>query len=273
MRRFFELSGLYKRKYYQRTGKGGPVLSYLQSHFEGAMLSKEQFRDIGPHKIASGVRSFADLLKKAAKGPVAPLLEPAAAPGGPNVDSFARVFSALRARQFEADIYGVKKQHVDLRATVVDGQGHVLFDSLGRSLGADFSRWRDVRLALEGKYGARTTRDTDDDAASEVMYVSVPVFYQDRIVGAVTVGKPVTSLGQYMQSAQHKTLVAGVTAAVAALVLMMILSLWLVIPSGLVADYLRRVIQAYALAMPVAFVCVMVVRPLVGKLVAATVHL
>jgi len=42
--------------------------------------------------------------------------------------------------------------------------------------------------------------------------------------------------------------------------------------SGLGADYLRRVIQAYVLAMPVAFVCVMVVRPLVGKLVAATVH-
>jgi len=43
--------------------------------------------------------------------------------------------------------------------------------------------------------------------------------------------------------------------------------------SGLGADYLQRVIQAYVLAMPVAFVCVMVVRPLVGRLVAATVHL
>ena len=78
MRRFFELSGLYKRKYYQRTGKGGPVLSYLQSHFEGAMLSKEQFNDIGPLKIAKGARSLAGLLKKAALGPVAPILEPAA---------------------------------------------------------------------------------------------------------------------------------------------------------------------------------------------------
>jgi two-component system sensor histidine kinase CreC len=130
---------------------------------------------------------------------------------------------------------------VELRATVVDGQGHVLFDSRGRSLGADFSRWRDVRLALEGKYGARTTREVEDDASSAVMFVSVPIFYQDRIVGAVTVAKPVTSLGQFMQAAQHKTLVAGVTAALAALVLMVILSLWLVIPSGLVADYLRRV--------------------------------
>ncbi len=78
MRRFFELSGLYKRKYYQRTGKGGPVLSYLQSHFEGAMLSKEQFNNIGPQKIANGARSLAGLLKKAALGPVAPILEPAA---------------------------------------------------------------------------------------------------------------------------------------------------------------------------------------------------
>ena len=86
MRRFFELSGLYKRQYYQRTGKGGPVLSYLQAHFEGAMLSKEQFESMGPHKIAGGVRSFAGLLKKAALGPAAPLLEPAA----DALSSFAR---------------------------------------------------------------------------------------------------------------------------------------------------------------------------------------
>ncbi len=78
MRRFFELSGLYKRRYYQRTGKGGPVLSFLQSHFEGAMLSKEQFDSRGPHKLAQGAASIASLLRKVAIGPVAPLLEPAA---------------------------------------------------------------------------------------------------------------------------------------------------------------------------------------------------
>lgn len=43
--------------------------------------------------------------------------------------------------------------------------------------------------------------------------------------------------------------------------------------SGIDAGYLQRVLKAYALAMPVAFSCVMVVRPLVGKLVAATVSL
>ncbi|HXC57865.1 MAG TPA: two-component system sensor histidine kinase CreC [Steroidobacteraceae bacterium] len=211
----------------------GILLAYLAGV---GLLMWRLVGDIAPRYRESAEDSMVETAQL-----LATLLEPTATPTGPYVDAFARVFSALRARQFDAEIYGVKKQRVDLRATVVDGQGHVLFDSLGRSLGADFSRWRDVRLALEGKYGARTSRDTDSDSSSEVMYVSVPIFYQDRIVGAVTVGKPVTSLGQYMQSAQHKTLVAGVTAGFAALVLMLILSLWLVIPSGLVADYLRRV--------------------------------
>lgn len=41
---------------------------------------------------------------------------------------------------------------------------------------------------------------------------------------------------------------------------------------GTGAGYLQRVMQAYALAMPVAFGRVMLVRPVVARLVAATVH-
>jgi long-chain acyl-CoA synthetase len=78
MRRFFELSGLYKRRYFQKTGKGGPVLSFLQSHYEGAMLSKRQFEQYGPGVIARHGRTLSTLLRKAAIGPAAPLLKPAA---------------------------------------------------------------------------------------------------------------------------------------------------------------------------------------------------
>ncbi|MDL5035164.1 DUF2798 domain-containing protein [Comamonas resistens] len=42
--------------------------------------------------------------------------------------------------------------------------------------------------------------------------------------------------------------------------------------SGFGGNYLQRVLSAYALAMPVAFCCVVMVRPLVLKLVAVTVH-
>lgn len=77
MRRFFELTGLYKRKYYQRTGRGGPLVSFLQAHFEGALISSTEFDRIGPYKIADGARTVAGLLEKAAVGPARSLLAPA----------------------------------------------------------------------------------------------------------------------------------------------------------------------------------------------------
>ncbi|HMJ13276.1 MAG TPA: AMP-binding protein [Polyangiaceae bacterium] len=78
MRRFFELTGLYKRRYYQRTGKGGPLVSFVQGHFEGALLNRQQFESYGPLAIAKGARGLSGLLKKAAIGPAAPLLKPSA---------------------------------------------------------------------------------------------------------------------------------------------------------------------------------------------------
>jgi long-chain acyl-CoA synthetase len=78
MRRFFELSGLYKRKYYQRTGKGGAVVSFLQSHFEGAMLSSRKFERFGPHVLARGASAASRWLGDSALGPMKSLLAPAA---------------------------------------------------------------------------------------------------------------------------------------------------------------------------------------------------
>ncbi len=42
--------------------------------------------------------------------------------------------------------------------------------------------------------------------------------------------------------------------------------------SGLGADYMGNVMNAYRIAMPAAFVCILVVRPLVARLVALSVR-
>jgi hypothetical protein len=42
--------------------------------------------------------------------------------------------------------------------------------------------------------------------------------------------------------------------------------------SGIEIDYLSNALHAYKLAMPVAFLCILVVRPIVLKLVSLTVH-
>ncbi len=76
MRRFFELSGLYKRKYYQRTGRGGPLLSYVQAHFEGALLDEPTFRKLGPMAIGRASKGLSKLLKGVGVGPAAPILSP-----------------------------------------------------------------------------------------------------------------------------------------------------------------------------------------------------
>jgi len=64
MARFFELSGLHKRKYYQRTQRGGPLLARLQEHYESALLSKKEYETAGPKQLAGGAEWLSHGLSK-----------------------------------------------------------------------------------------------------------------------------------------------------------------------------------------------------------------
>lgn len=75
--RFGELIGLYKRKYYQRRGKGNPFVNFLQQHFEPAVVELDRFNAVGPAAFARAARTMAGMLEKA-PGPVAKLGRPAA---------------------------------------------------------------------------------------------------------------------------------------------------------------------------------------------------
>jgi two-component system sensor histidine kinase CreC len=83
------------------------------------------------------------------------------------------------------------------------------------------------------------------------MYVSAPVRASDgRIVGVVSVGKPVQSLNQFVAAARRKTLLVGATSVAAIAVLVLILALWLVRPFGLIADYVRYVRAQRSFSLP-----------------------
>jgi len=159
------------------------------------------------------------------------------------------LFNAAYAREFDVQIFSVKKTRVELRAYVTDRHGTVLFDSSGQSVGRDFSQWRDVRLALQGQYGARTTLDIPGDANSAVMYVAAPLRWvstaqgagSGEIIGTLTVGKPVQSFGQFVVAARSRTLYAGFLSVLAVLVLALTVSVWLVRPFGLISDYAHYV--------------------------------
>ncbi len=156
-----------------------------------------------------------------------------------HVDSLRPVFQSLYARRFKADIYGIVKTHVELRMMVVDRAGQVVFDSLARHEGEDFSQKRDIHRALEGLYGARTSVDVDGDPHTSVMYVAAPIRVHDEIIGAVSLAKPVQSFGQFVDAARRKTLLVGATSVVAVLLFVVIVSVWLARPFGVVSDYVR----------------------------------
>lgn len=160
------------------------------------------------------------------------------------------LFRSVYGRRFEANIFSLRKTRVELRLAVTDRAGRVLYDSLGRSTGADFSEWRDIRLALQGEYGARTTPDIADDPRTAVMYVSAPIRSPQGIIGAVSVGKPVQSFGQFVEAARRKTIYVGVVSAIAVLLLAVMVSVWLVRPFGLIADYVRYVRAQRAINLP-----------------------
>jgi two-component system sensor histidine kinase CreC len=172
---------------------------------------------------------------------MAALVEQDVKDGAIDVARLGPLFKSVYARRFEAQIFSLTKERVELRLYVTDRTGRVLFDSMGQVAGADFSQWRDVRLALRGQYGARTSQDVEQDPNSAVMYVSAPVRFKSDIVGAVTVGKPVQSFGQFVEAARRKTLYVGGVSAVAVVLLAAIVSVWLVRPFGLIADYVRYV--------------------------------
>jgi two-component system, OmpR family, sensor histidine kinase CreC len=172
---------------------------------------------------------------------LATLVERDVRDGAVHAETLEPAFQALYARRFDTWIYALHKTQVQLRAYVTDASGRVLFDSLGRAQGQDFSHWRDVKLTLQGEYGARTTRDVPDDPRTSVMYVAAPIYAQKKIIGVVTVGKPVRSFGQFVEASRRKIITVGVGSLIAILVLVVIVSVWLVRPFTFATDYVQYV--------------------------------
>ena len=123
--------------------------------------------------------------------------------------NFTRQLAHYTERPIQVWIWDSRKTSLDLRVTVTDAQGKVLFDSQGRDEGADYSRWRDVYLTLRGEYGARTTRTVKDDESSSVMHVSAPIMVNGKIAGVLTTSKPARSVQKIIDSAERKMLRGG----------------------------------------------------------------
>jgi hypothetical protein len=118
-------------------------------------LMYRQLGDIDPRYRESAEDSLVDTAQL-----MAALVENASAGGVLRTDALEPVFRSLYARRFQADIYGVEKTRVELRMTVVDRQGTVVFDSraaAARSGAASASPRRRRRSAPTTRAGTTST--------------------------------------------------------------------------------------------------------------------
>lgn len=170
--------------------------------------------------------------------------------GNQKLERFQTAFELARERKFSAQIYDIQKKNFDLRVYVTDQQGLVIFDSHNlEAVGNDYSDWRDVKLTLQGKYGARTTDEIIDeiDVSHEeektvsVSYVAAPVMSDGVIVGVVSVGKPKTNIYKFVDSARKDVMVAIIFSVLFALFIALLLYLWISKPLQSLVTYAQRV--------------------------------
>lgn len=156
---------------------------------------------------------------------------------------FAQRVKAVSARKVGADVWGFAKDRGGFRVTVVDARGIVVFDSEGRDLGRDNSRWNDVYRTLRGQYGARSTRDDPNDAESTVMHVAAPIYSgSHRIIGVLTVAKPNRAMAPFIARSQNIIARWGFVLMGAALLVGLVAAWWL----SRQLDVLRRYADAVA---------------------------
>lgn len=104
--------------------------------------------------------------------------------------SFREAMVRASERAFEAEIFNHTKTGVGLDVYVTDPEGIVVFDSrFPEKIGTDISDMRDVHLTLNGKYGARSTREDENDDTTSVLHVAAPIGDLENPIGVLTVYK------------------------------------------------------------------------------------
>ncbi|WP_411880770.1 two-component system sensor histidine kinase CreC [Polaromonas sp. YR568] len=153
-------------------------------------------------------------------------------------------------RPIDAQIWGMAKQSLDFRVYVTDAAGKVVFDSENVATGQDYSRWRDVALTLRGEYGARATREVQQDDRTSVMYVAAPVQRDGKIIGVLTVAKPMSTIQAFIDRAERKILLSGALLLVLSLAIGVAVTLWVVWSIRKLRRYANAVGQGEKPAVP-----------------------
>ena len=172
----------------------------------------------------------------------------------PPTDQLKRIFNDIASRQLDAQIYQINKTNIETQVYVTDKNGLVVFDSSGLHEGEDFSTWRDVRLTLEGNYGARssfidqTKTEADDPKA---MVIAAPIKKGSDIVGVLSLVSPISSLEKHLSAETGQLQRYGFALFILALIIGYLLSLWFTSSLNKIARYATSMAEGKKVDAPV----------------------
>jgi two-component system sensor histidine kinase CreC len=110
--------------------------------------------------------------------------------------------------------------------------------------------WRDVKLTLEGKYGARIRRDPNDPDAPAALFVAAPVRVAGEIAGVLTVIKPTTNIAAFVDAARPRMFRIGALSLAAAIILGLGVSVWVTQQVGRLTRYANDVREGRRVRFP-----------------------
>ncbi len=162
--------------------------------------------------------------------------------GALDKERLREMFQRAREHEFQAKIFKLEKQQVGLNLYVTDAAGVVIFDSDdGKREGLDYMGKRDVRLTLNGEYGARSTREAEEDSTTSIMYVAAPLGPRNTPRGVVTVYKKQADALPMIAERRSVILQAIVIIGAGILLLIAAVFWWVYQPIGVLTDYAKAV--------------------------------
>ena len=160
-------------------------------------------------------------------------------------------FSQAQSHTLEAKIHKLTKTRIGLNAYLTDSKGIVIFDSdNGRREGQDLSRYNDVLRTLNGGYGARSSREDDNNPDSSILYVAAPVKSDDTIIAVLTIYKPQADVLNFITDRRRDILTAILSIGGGVILLTGAVFIWLFQPIGRLTCYARSISKGERLPIP-----------------------
>lgn len=122
---------------------------------------------------------------------------------------FVRDLALAQRRELNATVWQFPKRSIDYRISITDARGIVVYDSMGRDVGRDNSRWNDVYRTLRGEYGARSSPATPGDEEHTVMHVAAPIRDGDELIGVLTLSQPNETFEPFIAASQRNIMRRG----------------------------------------------------------------